>query len=120
MTKREEPLPLDLLTAALGGRRINTLLWALWLFGGAIANYVMTMARAEVIPGRTKATFAMLVLGFVFYGGILVRGLSSPERRAGLLWKQSHLPPASLPIRSAVWLVALLALGAALSPIYFR
>jgi len=120
MTKSEEVPPLDVLTAALGGRRINTLLWALWLLGGVIANYAMTMARTEIVAAKTKGIFVICVLGFVLYGGILLRGLISPERRVRLISKQAHLPSASVPVRIFVWLIAVLALGAALSPIYFR
>ena len=120
MTPPEEPPPLDLLTAALGGRRINTLLWALWLFGGVITNYAMTMARAEVVRGKTKAVVVICAFGFILYGVMLVRGLISPEGRRRLISKQSHLPPVSLPLRSSVWLIAVLALCAALSPFYFR
>lgn len=120
MTKSEETPPLDVLTAALGGRRINTLLWALWLLAGVITNYAMTMVSAEVVRGKTKAIFAICVFGFILYGVMLVRGVITPERRARLLYKQSHLPHTSLPIRFFVWLIAVLALGAALSPFYFR
>ena len=120
MTKPEEAPPLDVLTAALGGRRINTLLWALWLFGGTIANYAMTMARSEVVTAKTKGVLVICVLGFILYGWMLVRGLSSPERRIRLISKQADLPSASTPVRVFVWLIDVLALGAALIPIYFR
>jgi hypothetical protein len=120
MNKQGETPPLDVLTAALGGRRINTLLWALWLLAGTIVNYAMTMSRSEVVRGKTQAIFATCVFGFILFTVLLFRGLISPERRVRMLSKQTHLPPASLPIQFFVWLIALLALGAAVSPFYFR
>ncbi len=109
-----------MLTAALGGRRVYTLLWALWLFVAIIAHYVQDIARSDVVSGRSKAALAVCIVGVVVYLVLLLRGVSSEERRRALLSRQSDLPAVSVTFQILVWVVALLALGAALASAIIR
>lgn len=120
MTASQQAHPIDMLTAALGGRRVYTLLWALWLFVGTIAHYIQDFARSEVVSGRTKGALAICVVGLVVYSVILLHGVSSKDRRKALLSRQADLPSASSALRVLVWVVAFLALGAALAPAISR
>jgi len=112
--------PLDLLTAALGGRRINLLIWVLWLLSATIAHYVQDMAKSEIVHGKTKATFAICPVALVIYAAVHLRGVASKEGRRELFSRQQALPSASLTLRILVWVVAILALGAALAPAFIR
>jgi len=120
MTASHQAHPIDMLTAALGGRRVYTLLWALWLFVATIAHYTQAIARSEVISGRTKTALAICIVGFVVYSVLLLRGVSSEARRKALFSRQSDLPSVSATLRVLVWTVAFLALGAALAPAIIR
>ena len=120
MSASPQVQPLDMLTAALGGRRINTLLWTLWLLAATIAHYVQDMAQSDVVQGTTKTAFATCVVVLVVYSVILLRGITSEERRKALFSRQPDLPPASVTLQILVWVVAFLALGAALAPAIIR
>ena len=120
MTGSKHAHPIDMLTAALGGRRVYSLLWAVWLFGATIAHYVQDIAKSEVVSARSKAALAICIVGLVVYSVILLRGVSSKERRKALLSRQSDLPSVSAALRVLVWVAAFLALGAALAPAAIR
>ncbi len=120
MTASQPAHPIDMLTAALGGRRVYTLVWALWLFATTIAHYAQVMARSEFASGKTKGAFAICIVGLLVYSVLLLRGMSSEERRKELFAVQPNLPPASATLQVLVWVVAFLALGAALAPVFAR
>ena len=120
MTESQQAHPIEMLTAALGGRRIYTLLWALWLFVAMIVHYSQDVAKSDVVHGRTKAALATCVVGLVVYMAILLRALSSKERRMELLARQPNLLATGVTLRILVWVVSLLALGAALAPTFIR
>jgi len=108
--------PLEMLTAALGGRRLYTLLWALWLFAAIVGHYAQDIARNEVIQFSTKIAFAVSVTGLMVYSLLLLRGLVSKERREGLISKQTEVPQVRISFRILVWIVPFAALGALLAP----
>jgi hypothetical protein len=114
MSTSHQILPLDLLTAALGGRRLYTYLWALWLFAAIVGHY----ALSESSQRSSKIALITCVTGFVIYALLLLRGLVSKERRGALFSMQSGLRPTSTPLRILVWSVPVLALGAVLAPAF--
>lgn len=120
MSHRGAPHPLDLLTSALGGRRLYSVLWSLWLFLAICGHYAMMLPRKE--SGTVGAKIAVLVgiSGVLVYSWMLLRGLGSEERRKDLLLVHPELPKASLALRILVWAIPILAIGAVLSPIFIR
>ena len=112
MSTSHQIQPLELLTAALGGRRLYTYLWALWLFAAILGHY----ALSESIQGSSKIALFTCVTGFAIYSLLLIRDLFSKERRASLLSMQSGFRTPSPTLRILVWIVPVLALGAVLAP----
>ena len=120
MTTSPQYPPHGMLTAALGGRRVYALIWGVWLFAAIIGHYVQEITRSDVIERSTKVAFATCVIGLVVTSALLLRGFISKKGREALLAKQPNLPPATAFFRTLVWIVPIMALGAALAPMLIK
>ena len=112
--------PWDFLDATLGGRRVYSLIWTFWLFGAICVHYAqMLPGREEITPGAASAA-TIGVIGLLLYSWLLIRGLTSQERRGALLAKMSDPPRVSIMSRILIWSVPFLALCAAIAPAIIR
>jgi hypothetical protein len=116
----EEFHPFDTLTSAMGGRRFWSLLWGLWLFLGICVHYAQMFPRENVVSPRAITAVAVGILGCLTYIWLLIRGLSSKDRRQELFVKRDETPRVRLVFRILVWLVPVLAFVAALAPALIR
>lgn len=113
MTAPDETNAIAMLTAALGGRRIYTLLWLLWMSaccGGSIALDVLPNQKSS--SARAIIAIAISVIVFAFVTFDLVRSLSVTERRGELLARSDNTLRVSVFLRVAVWCVPLVGLAA--------
>jgi len=117
MTAPPNAKPLDMLTAALGGRRVYMFLWMFWLFAAAIGHYLQEFAKKESIQWHTKLAFAVCVLGLIAYSALLCSSLASREKRNDLWQIQTGLPQVGDSFRALVWIVPIVAFGALISPV---
>jgi hypothetical protein len=92
------------------------MLWLLWLLAAVVVHYVQDFARSDAIGSRSKCVFGLIIMALIFLLIVLVTALASPERRTALVARRTDLPPASATLRCGVWLIALLAFGAAVAP----
>lgn len=120
MSPRGRPHSFEVLTAALGGRRVYPLIWGLWLFLAICGYYAQMLSRREAGAAGDEITLVVGILGLATYAWLLIRGLSSKARREALLAKQPDPAQVSRFFRLVVWIVPPLALGAALAPAVVR
>jgi hypothetical protein len=120
MNPSVETHPFDALTSALGGRRLYSVLWGLWLFFAMCGHYALMLPRREVVTGGGKIATTVGIAGLLVYLCLLIRGLASKERRAELFTKQSDAPPVRIVFRVLVWTIPVLGLGALLAPVLIK
>lgn len=120
MSPSDDLHPFDTLTAALGRRRLYSLLWGFWLFLAMCGHYALMLPRREVVTTGAKVAIAFGIGGLLTHSWLLIRGLASKERRKDLLTKIDGALEVRVFFRVLVWLVPLLGLGALLSPILIQ
>lgn len=103
----------------LGGKPVALYLYATWISGCILGHYLlMLMGETEGLPSDVRR---LIIPALCFVGIVLSMGtqLIHPRKRQRLFETIIHQAPVPIRVRLLVYLLPLLATGAALSPIMF-
>ena len=119
---KDEPIIVlfNTVTAAVGGRKIFAVLWTSWLLVGILAHYLQDFAGVDPVRPRSLYAFSLMVVGAISLAVYLMRSLLSERGRCELFARRPDLPPVGAVMKIAVWVIPVLAFGAAVAPIALR
>lgn len=109
-----------LLTSAVGGRALSAMLWISWLLIAVLVHYAQDLARSDSPRPRSLYAFGLIIAAMIFHLVIFLRSLLSQEGRRGLFARRSDLPRVGALVRFSIWVIPILAFGAAVAPAVIR
>lgn len=110
----------DMVASTFGGRRIFAFIWFIWITGAIIAHYALIDRPGFELDSRSRFTMWICIAALVFQFLILGRHMISKKGRAFLFVRNRDLPSASEAAQLFIWVAPLIAIGAVVSPLYFR